>query len=278
LQETLRRYQLWLASIPPARQFELRSLPNEQRLATIRRWAEEMQEEAALKLTPEQLQELAKVVLQPLPQLMRTLSERTPPDDRRPNGRDRFDSEFRRRAMLQILDGQGDGPAQEFYDRLLEALPDDVAKAFELLSPEKRVDRLQAWIRQATLLRGEISQEELERFFAEDLDAAVREELLLLPPGEMEAALRRLYHSQSGSPWGGWGRFPRGRERQPPDEGRGDGAGPWPGGPPGPPGPPDFPPFRPEGAPRPGLGPDGPPPRRGPEPPSLHSATDDAPR
>jgi len=265
LRATLGRYQQWLASVPPARQFELRALPPEQRVAAIGRWAAEMQEEAALRLTEEQLQQLAKAAFQPLLQMLRGSAadrgERPPAPGRR-GGEREFFGEERTRLLAEVLQGPGPGRAGVLYQRLVEALPPETAKAFELLPPERRLDRLRMWMRQATSLRGEISLQELERFFAEELDPSVREELLVLPPGDLEAALRRLYQAQEGDQWGGWGRPPRGRDRGP-------GRDPFPPGPPGEPRPrgnggpfprPLPPPFRP--------GREGPPP---PPPPSSSS-------
>jgi hypothetical protein len=96
----------------------------------------------------------------------------------------------------------------EFQRALIEALPERTHQAFQALPPREKVERFQTWMRQAEAQRGEISQAELERFFAEDLDGESRAELLSLPPGEMQQALRRLYRRQPGqgvgAPWT-WG-------------------------------------------------------------------------
>src|SRR5215213_1100519 len=92
----------------------------------------------------------------------------------------------------------GMGKSGEFQDAVLEALPERTHEAFKSLQPRQKIERIMTWLRQSETLQGEVSQEALERFFAEDLDAETRAELLSLPPDEMEQALRRMYRFQPG--------------------------------------------------------------------------------
>jgi hypothetical protein len=131
------------------------------------------------------------------------------------------------------------GPREWFYEAVLDALPVRVRPRFEALEPREKVERFLTWMRQHTACRGEVTQAELEQFFAEELDAEKRAQLLTLPPGEMEQALRRLYRCQpkTGAD-GGWSWGPRDGDRQfgPPGamfgnpRGREFGAPPGPGG------------------------------------------------
>jgi hypothetical protein len=239
LQDTVVLYGQWLANLPPARQFELRSLPLAQRVDTIASLAAEMQEDAALTLTEQQLRAVFRAVREPMPRLLKEIEDELRRADHRGIPRERSENQLRYAMILQAATGRG--PAGEIYQAVLAALPPESAKAFELLAPERRRERLQGWIRQATVLRGEVSRQELERFFAEELDPSVREELLLLPPGEMEDALKRLYRKEPEAGWGGWGRRARGSDR-PRDRLRPPGPngpnGPFRDGPPLPPPPP----------------------------------------
>jgi hypothetical protein len=95
-----------------------------------------------------------------------------------------------------------------------------------------------AWRRQAEALQGQVSEQELERFFAEELDTETRTQLLSLPPGEMQQSLRRLYRRQPGREFEGpaaWGRWPGREGRGPagPRQWDRDGPPPWQQGPPG---------------------------------------------
>jgi hypothetical protein len=110
----------------------------------------------------------------------------------------------------------------ELQQAVREALPERTRPAFEALAPQAKVARIMTWLRQAEALQGDVSQEALERFFAEELDAETRADLLSLPPGEMERALRWRYRRQTGQALGPWPVGPRGRE-----ELRGPGAPRW---------------------------------------------------
>ena len=228
--ERLRRAMLvyadWLGGLPPARQFELRTMSPDDRIKTVERWADEMRDDALLTLSDEELRRFADKISEPLEELQRDALREAwkasdGPDRRR--GADGLNQipnvMFRRVAM-------GMGRSGEFQDAVLEALPPRTHEAFKSLQPRQKIERLMTWIRQSETLEGEVSQEALEKFFAEELDAETRAELLSLPAGEMEQALRRMYRFHPsrarGKPWA-WGRGDRdGREGQEGEHGRGD--------------------------------------------------------
>jgi hypothetical protein len=95
----------------------------------------------------------------------------------------------------------------------------------ESLPPPWRERQLWQWVRDS--LQPKLGPEELERFFAEDLDNNQRERLLSLPHEEMEAELERLYFGAGaqlglrgmeglrGLDPGRFGRDPRGPRRRP---------------------------------------------------------------
>jgi hypothetical protein len=253
LQTAMLVYNEWLGGLPPARQFELRTMDPSERVRTVERWADEMRDDALLTLSDEELQRFVRKISEPLEELQRdALREAWKASDgpKRGHGPETLNQipnvMFRRVAT-------GMGKSGEFQDAVLEALPERTHEAFKSLQPRQKIERIMTWLRQSETLQGEVSQEALERFFAEELDAETRAELLSLPPDEMEQALRRMYRFQpgraNGKPWA-WGRGergdgPHGREGRDDREGRGEGL--EPGGP-------DRP-MGPEGGPR---GPGGP--------------------
>ena len=247
LQTAMLVYADWLGGLPPARQFELRTMAPDERVRTVERWADDMRDDALLTLTDEELRRLVHKIREPLDELQRDAAKSVlKSDDGRKNNRGG-------RAMLNQLPNamamqvfSGMSRSGEFQEKVLAALPERTHDAFKSLEPRQKIERIMTWLRQSETLQGEVSQEALERFFAEELDAETRAELLSLPPDEMEQALRRMYRFQpgraNGKPWA-WGKGERG-EGPHSREGR-DGRGP--GGPGGP-----------EGGPRgpggPGLG------------------------
>jgi len=183
LQQTMLAYHQWLVGLPPARQFELRNMPADERLRAIRRWADEMRDDALLTLSEDELKRL-----------------------------------FRQLRRLRLLPTQPDahlGREGDVQQAVLKALPPRARQAFQELPQRQKVARFRTWMRQAESLVGQIPQEELERFFAEDLDAETRAQLLSLPPGEMQQALRWRYRRQTGQRFGGPPMWPPppGRER-----------------------------------------------------------------
>lgn len=234
LQKTMFVYQQWLGGLPPARQFELRDQPADQRVETVKQWATEMRDDALLTLTDDELKSLFQRIREPL-MALRGAQGRT--DGRAPSrgGRERGGIFSQPLSMYrnQLNDHFGPGALQQraFYRTVVDALPPRTREPFEQLSRRDQVDRFLAWMWQYADLVGEVSQEDLEQFFAEELDVDTRTELLKLPPGQMEEALRAQYRRQPGSGFarrGWWDGGPGGRNRSWPDDPR---RGPGPGGP-----------------------------------------------
>lgn len=260
LQQAMLVYSDWLGGLPPARQFELRTMqPPEERIRTIERWVDEMRDDAVLTLSDDELRRFVRKIRGPLEDLQRdAMREASKSNSGR--GRNAMLLNQIPNAMIRRV-ASGMSEPGEFQDAVLQALPERTHEAFKSLEPRQKVERIMTWLRQSETLQGEVSQEALERFFAEELDAETRAELLSLPPDEMEKALQRMYRFQPGrdhgKPWA-WGK--RDRDDGPNDH---DGRGPrfHPGGPDGPNGGPRGPMGpggrRWEGAPGHG-GPDGP--------------------
>lgn len=232
LQQAMLVYSDWLGGLPPARQFELRTMqPPEERIRTIERWVDEMRDDAVLTLSDDELRRFVRKIRGPLEDLQRdAMLEASKSNGGR--GRSAMTLNQIPNAMIRRV-ASGMSEPGEFQDAVLQALPERTHEAFKSLEPRQKVERIMTWLRQSESLQGEVSQEALERFFAEELDAETRTELLSLPPDEMEKALQRMYRFQPGrghgKPWA-WGK--RDRPDGPNDH---DGRGPrfHPGGPDG---------------------------------------------
>jgi hypothetical protein len=230
LQRALFVYHEWLHGLPPARQFELRSMPAAERVRTVRQWASEMRDDALFALSEEELRRFVRKMREPLNELLRSTAKDMlrAPQVRRPNRMAEPMGPNLPRELAMQFASEVARPGK-FQSAVVEALPERTRAPFEQLPPREKVERVMAWKRQAEALQGEVSEQELERFFAEELDAETRAELLSLPPGEMQQALRRLYRRQPGRGFAGAGAWGQGRGRDGrggPDGRRPDGRGP----------------------------------------------------
>jgi hypothetical protein len=238
LQRALFVYHEWLRGLPPARQFELRSAAPAERVRRVRQLASAMRDDELFTLSEEELRQFVRKMREPLDELIRDAA-RDMIDDRGRRWPNRPGEPMGQlpRVLAAQFASEVSRPG-EFQTALIDALPERTREPFEQLAPWAKVQRVMAWKRQAEALQGQISERELERFFAEELDVETRAELLSLPPGDMQQALRRLYRRQVGFEGpGGWGVRPRrdGRDgRGGPDGfGRREGRPPRPGEPPG---------------------------------------------
>lgn len=126
-----------------------------------------------------------------------------------------------------------------------DALPEEKREQFDRLTPEEQWQHSMGWLRQARLRESDrrrpdqVSEQELEEFFVEEVDAATKEELLAMPRDKMQHQLRQLY--RGNLPMRGWGMFgdqgERERGRRGPPPGMRERRGPhrFPEGPPRPP-------------------------------------------
>ena len=190
-------YQQWLGALPPVRQYELRNIGDPAaRVARVKEWATRMRDDELLALTDDELKALFSELSGPIKHLR---SEITKDDSDKADDRDRLklllsqDFAKWRNELIEQFGYRGRGT---FNWKVTESLPGRSRSRFNGLSPENKVERFLTWMRQHTACRGEISEEELEHFFAEELNPDTRAQLLSLPPGVMEQALRRMYKCQ----------------------------------------------------------------------------------
>ncbi|HMO84284.1 MAG TPA: hypothetical protein PKC18_05105 [Lacipirellulaceae bacterium] len=201
LQRTMLAYQQWLSGLPPVRQFELRTLDDvDRRVALVRRWSGQMRDDALLTLDDRQLEQFFDALRGPMGEL-RDAVLREEKRDGRGGDRARFGvllgqrfQRWRRELVSQFDERQVD---RRFSQAVLDALPEPTREQFARLEPNAKVERFLTWMRQHTVCQGEVTREELEQFFAEELDPEMQEQLLSLPPDEMEKRLRQMYQCPS---------------------------------------------------------------------------------
>ncbi len=197
LQQTMLEYQQWLNGLPPSEQYELRERQLEDR---VRRVIQIVQaEEKSFDLTPDELQKLYRAVRPRWTEMRERARENL---SRR--GRGNIDSASVRGDPRRFL-GRNSPEFQELIRAISEALPEDKREQFEQLTPQKQWQRFFGWMRRAERSkdderrsrdprrRARVSEQELEEFFVEEVDAATKEKLLAMPHDEMQQRLRRMY-------------------------------------------------------------------------------------
>lgn len=191
LEETMLAYSQWLNSIPLSEQFELRGLESHKRVRKVIDILEDQLEDKALELNTEQLLAIEMTVRAHLDRFQKQI-ERDMLDHEREiyhhkRGKDKL------RYLTWIARSRDSYYSHELNEAVLAILPRSIRQRFDELSPRDQRRRLSGWIRQAMRTDGQVPEEELERFFAEELDAADQEQLLSMPRKKMQEHLRRMY-------------------------------------------------------------------------------------
>ena len=209
MESTLIAYETWLDGLSEGQQYELRQISDPiQRAQTVGRWIEESRLDAKFALNEEQLRKVVDATRE-IEKFFRAMRDQ--------GRRDRNPQEMRRRVSLLMEKSQ----------ELLESLPEPVRTEYKALTLREKLAQVQLWQRQARAIKGNVSETELERYFAEELPVDQREQLLSLSPEDMQRRLREMYHHQTGTGFDGPEFDPefrgferRGREGRSP-EGRG---------------------------------------------------------
>ncbi len=195
LQRTMLAYQQWLGGLSPPRQFELRELDGAgERIAQIRKWADEMRDDVLLTLTDDELKALFNALRPSFGRLLASLPRHARRDDDREQLKLLTEYGPFRRALAEQFAETGD--RDWFLAAVLAALPERSQDRFANLSPGEKVERFLTWTRQHTTCRGELTQQDLETFFSEELSPEEQAQLLTLPTNEMEQALRMMFRCQ----------------------------------------------------------------------------------
>ena len=220
LQQTMLAYMHWLRGLPASKQFELRDKPLDERLSFVRKSIRQQSKTELLTLTNEELLALYREIRPKLEQMRAAeLQERAERQQKGKSGESRrappFWSNLSTRKLRQAV---------ELMETIRNVLPQEKAEAFVRLEfPQKR-NQLMAWMREAHWIAkgGDKSEQELERFFVEELDATEQEELLAMPLDQMQQQLRRMYSGSlpaAETREGSWD--PHWAPPPPPQEGRG---------------------------------------------------------
>lgn len=221
LQRTMLEYQQWLNGLAPSQQYELRGLPLEERVRKVVQMVQAAKK--SFDLTPEELQDLYRAV----GPRWREMSER-------------MRENMSRRGRGDGGPGSGRGDPFSFLEENLpefrelnrdirEAIPQEKREQFDQLTPRQQWQQIFGWMRRAVRPRAggrrsgdrdrseRISEQELERFFVEELDAATKERLLAMPLDKMQHRLRQYYFYEGNLPMRNWEPPPgEQRDRRPP--------------------------------------------------------------
>jgi hypothetical protein len=227
LQRTLLAYEQWLSQLTSWQQEELREEFSERnpddQVEFVKEVVQQERERASQKLSAEDAEKLRKAL-----RVIAAERQAEVVEDRRRRG----DDDDRGRTILARALSRNDDESKRIRDQLTKDLSPEAQIRLDSLSGWQRNAQLWRWIRES--LQRKVDSDQLERFFAEKLEARQREQLLSLPANEMQARLERLYFATElgyGNATEWMSEF---RE---------------PGRPPNRPGP-DGPGFRPEGPPR----------------------------
>ena len=191
LWHTLLAYGQWLSRRTPGEQAELRSLPTDERLRRVRQFTHQDDRHAEQQLSAEDAKALREAVLTVAEQRKQALVQQM-----RERGDDDPERRLQKRpaaAALYVLfrELKNDQTRDALREQLTAQLSSAAQQYLESLRTPRREAQLWQWVRDS--LRPKLGPEELERFFAEDLDNNQRERLLSLPRDEMEAELEQLY-------------------------------------------------------------------------------------
>jgi hypothetical protein len=205
LQETMSRYQQWLDGQPSSRQFELRAMPEDQRVRAIVRQVRENRSRDRLELTDAQIDKMVQQVQRRMPEMRTRIHAEMSPEDRRHMAS--LDGRKRGKVLLRWIAQHDPAAAEPLHEEVLEILTEAQREQFQTLSSQDQRTAIFRWLLRAGRFhpssrnrRAEVGEQALEDFFAEELDVAQREELLALPRDVMRNRLKRLYWGIEGRP------------------------------------------------------------------------------
>lgn len=215
LRTTLERYTAWLRTLPAGRRAELSSLPADERLKQVRQLLEQQQRERELR-TPRPpgrapAGDDGKLVVAWLEELVARhepeILELTPAGFFRDRLRQTTDEKRRRMSLVFVLArarSEGatlDFPTDEEFQQLAARLSPASRRELDAAPTRKeKGDLVFEWSRGLFFSQfqpPQVTREELERFFREEINANDRAWLEGLPPERFARELRRLYFTQT---------------------------------------------------------------------------------
>jgi hypothetical protein len=192
LQKSLIAYDHWLSRRSSAEQEDLRAMPTDERLREIEFTVQRDDERAAAHLSAEDARKLREEIYE-IYEDRRWDYERQWRRD--PDTLPRLDGPMPMRAIMVLQwELRNDNRDDRTRERLIEQLSAEAQKTWNEIGERDRGRRwflLSWWIREA--MQPKWGPEELEKFFAQELDNTERERLLSMDTDEMQAHLERLY-------------------------------------------------------------------------------------
>jgi hypothetical protein len=240
------RYSEWLKSLQSGERAELAALEPEARVARIRQLQESQRFKrlVATRLTPEDVQAVFRWLEEYATRYEAELVAALPEEGQR-RIRAETDPGRRRRTIMYWLPRREPGkaipaPSGEDVARLYGQLSADARTALDgLPDTARKVAIVHEWARGAVFSRMTpiVSQDDLRRFFTQDLTPQDRERIVQMPPEQMQQELRRLYFTHRFRRWSSGDDKPPWQDRHGGGRGTGGGPsddrrGPGPGGPP----------------------------------------------
>ena len=218
LQETMLQYQMWLNTLEPGEQFELRKMPTTERVERVSWLTQSEQGDPELVLTREEMGGLSSALKPHVDDAKRRVhSQLTPGQQERLKHMTGLEKQLSYLAWTSRRERARS--INRIFPVISEALPPEKRDRFDQLQPRAKVAQMFAWKKQileafgnlearSSQRRGprEVSQQELEKFFDEGVDAGTKEELLAMPRDKMQQELRRMYFGTW--PRRGWGMMP----------------------------------------------------------------------
>ena len=216
MRAVMRRYHQWLETLSPFERAELLELPPPQRLDRVKKLVERQAKIAARQPNPRDIMGLMRwtvwyaaehkmELMRDLPESARAPLAKAPPLAR---GRVVF------WAVWQPWIGKGPPkrpmPTEAELAALRAELTDQTRKLLESKPVDQQWDWIVGYVRHAMHHRAkglggdeafpEAMEEELDRFFAEELTPEQQDRLLQLPGNEMQRELRKLYITRQNLP------------------------------------------------------------------------------
>jgi hypothetical protein len=190
IQRTLLAYEQWLSQLTSWQQEELREEFSERTIAEqvgfVQELVQQERERAFQKLSAEDANQLRKALGKIAADRQAELAATRPRRDGDDRGRDAA-------MILARALSRNDDESTKVREQLTRDLSPQARRHLETLSGWPRNAQIWRWIRES--LRTKVDSDQLERFFVDKLDTRQREELLSLPPKEMQTRLERLYYA-----------------------------------------------------------------------------------
>ena len=193
LEQTLIQYENWLQTLPVSEQYALRELSSAERARHVARLIKQIQNDHFIPLSPKELKEFWGKVEPQIKRKVRQTFEQLPEPLQRRFNRHKNNVDIIDVLKIWKLRQDPEEMAEKFGPIVLEALPEHARKPFEDLSAPEKLQQLMKWRGEFMEQVGQVTQQELEDYFVEDLDEQERQRLLAMPHDQMQRELQDSY-------------------------------------------------------------------------------------